>query len=434
MQKRSIIEDYLRTAGEQIRWKRARKPLLYELESHILDRRESLISDGVEEIEAETKAVAEMGDAETVGIELDRVHQPRPNWLLISSAAALFALGILLLWLIGGPSEQFKRMIVYGGIGIVFLILGYFCDYTLLAKYSVPIFAVLCTVCFIFPIMGNEFRTIAKQLIYALPFVYSMLLFNTQFKRKLLTLSVCAVLCLPVSFLQSNSSMIYVFVLLSIILVYAAFKGMIDKNRFKSFIPALCVIAAFSAIVLYLSLYDAWGGLSWRVHGIVRPESDPYSSGWVTLRVRELINTSVFVGAGETSEFVNQFTQSTDFANVEFMLATAAHKYGYILFIAIGLLLAAILGIIVYGIKKQSSRLGKLTLLAGGSSFAIRIAAYLMCNLGFNLIALDGIPLFSYNGKLLIFDMFVMGLMLSVFRMESIARDSNVQAHRLIKS
>lgn len=432
MQKHNTKAEYLETIGKQIRWKRAKKPLLYELESHILDRQSRLIEDGMEESEAETKAVAEMGDAETVGIELDRVHRPRPNWLLISATVSLFAFGTLLLWAVGGASEQFSNMLICGGIGIVFLILGYFCDYTLFAKYSVPIFAVLCAACLIFSVMGSKFLSTATQLCYALPFAYSMLLFNAGFKRKLLTLSLCGAACVFISILVMNgySMVIYNTVLLTVIIVYAAFNGLTDENRAKAFIPAAGVFAVFALLYFHL-LFIGGESAMWRVHGVLHPEADPYASGWVPLRVRELIDTSVFIGAGESSEFTNVFIQSTDFTNVDFMLATVAHKYGLILFIAVAVLLTAMLGVIAYGIKKQSCRLGKLTLLTVGSSFALRIAAYLMCNLGFNFISLDGIPLFSYSGKLMILDMFMAGIMLSVFRMESIARDSSAQPHPL---
>ena len=52
---------------------------------------------------------------------------------------------------------------------------------------------------------------------------------------------------------------------------------------------------------------------------------------------------------------------------------------------------------------------------------------YFACNLGFELFTMDGLMLFSYNGKLMLLDAFMAGIMLSVFRTESISRDSVIQ-------
>jgi len=62
-----------------------------------------------------------------------------------------------------------------------------------------------------------------------------------------------------------------------------------------------------------------------------------------------------------------------------------------------------------------------------GLCFGLRTAFYLLCNLGFTFITFEGIPLFSYCGKLTVIDMFMLGILLSVFRTESITRDSGIK-------
>lgn len=428
MQKHNTKEEYLETIGKQIRWKRAKKPLVYELESHILDRQSSFIENGMEETEAETRAVAEMGDAEAVGIELDRVHRPRPNWLLIGGVVSLFAFGVLLLWAVGGASEQFTNMLICGGIGVVFLILGYLCDYTALPKFSVPVLIALCFICAFASITGCLPQSSCIQLCYAFPFAFMGLIFSLKNTYKPYILSGAAFICvaLPIITASPLPTVTYNAVILSIILFYSASTGLVSENKFKSLLPALTVVS-FYILLIVACLHADNGRIRWTLQGIFNPESDPYASGWVPLRVRELIDTSVFIGVGESNEFIEYFTRSSDFTNVDFMLATGAHKYGLILFVAVAVLLAVMFFVIIYGVKKQSCRLGKLTLITVGSAFALRIAAYFMCNLGYPIISLNGIPLFSYNGKLIILDMFMTGVMLSVFRMESIARDSNIQ-------
>ncbi len=430
-------EEFLSAAGEQIRWKRARKPLLYELETHISDRCDALVSEGMEEKEAEAKAVSEMGDPEAIGLELDRVHRPKPNYLLIGGAAALFILGIALLRLVGGKTEQLTHMLIFGGIGIVFLVLGYFCDYTVLSKFSLPAFGVMCGICIIFPLMGNAFASTAAQLCYAMPLVFAGVVYSLKSPYKPYILSGAAVLILFVSMLSFStvSTFVYLFIVCGVILVYSAAKGIISSGKFKAWLPAASFLALFLLIIVSALANDGAHLLRRRfMEGALNPEADPLGGGWVPLRIRELLDTSVFVGAGETSEFSEVFMRSSDFTLKDYTLAVASHKLGLIVFIAVCSILLLMIGAVIIGAKKQSCTLSKLVILSIGISFALRIAAYISCNLGFTLISFDGIPLFSYNGKLLVIDMFITGLLLSVFRMESISRDSSAGRYASAKS
>ena len=96
---REVLGDYLAAVGAQIRWRRARRPLLRELSDHIADQAADFQTQGLEEEAALDRAVAEMGDPETVGRDLDRLHRPQNRWGL--------ALGVLFLLLAGPLSLPF---------------------------------------------------------------------------------------------------------------------------------------------------------------------------------------------------------------------------------------------------------------------------------------------------------------------------------------
>ena len=90
---REALQEYLEAAGAEIRWRRARGPLLRELSDHIADQAAEFQTQGLEEGPALERAVAEMGDPAAVGRDLDRLHRPQNRWGL--------ALGVLLLLLAG---------------------------------------------------------------------------------------------------------------------------------------------------------------------------------------------------------------------------------------------------------------------------------------------------------------------------------------------
>ena len=88
------MQDYLDAVGTQIRWHRARRPLLRELEDHITDQARDLEAAGGTRDEALERAVAEMGDPVEVGRALDRLHRPKTSWGLLICALAVMAAGL----------------------------------------------------------------------------------------------------------------------------------------------------------------------------------------------------------------------------------------------------------------------------------------------------------------------------------------------------
>ena len=419
------MDEFLTLTGQQIRWKQARRPLLSELEAHITDRRDALAAGGLEPEEAEAQAVREMGDPEDIGLALDRVHRPQPNWLLIGCAAGLLILGMLLLWAVGDRDTYLTPMLLYTAVGGAALVCGYFLDYTLLARCPAWVLFALCGVCMIFPMIGNVFLSTAAQLCYILPVLFIPLVYRARSgeKRDIVMMLCGAAACFAAAVFSHSwmSGCEYILVVCGGMVIYAAVKGWFGAFRRRvllwTFIPPAAVLA--------LLCISSWSSLERRfVYGILDPASDPLCFGWVPLRVRELISTSRLLGEGETSELLTSFITPNDICSVEHMLAVASHRFGFIVFILVAALAAAAGAVIVRGIRSQSCRLGALTVLTVGLCFGLRTVVYLVSNLGFTFIYLEGLPLFSYCGKLLVLDMLVTGLLLSVFRTRSIARDS----------
>ena len=137
---RECVNEYLETVGGQIRWRRARRLLLRELSDHIADQAAAFEAEGRSPEEALAGAVAEMGEPEAVGRELDRLHRPRNRWGLAITVAALFAAGVLLqlfaAGLMGDAKDVFYfRRQVLGLLLAAGVLTGlWFSDYTLLLR------------------------------------------------------------------------------------------------------------------------------------------------------------------------------------------------------------------------------------------------------------------------------------------------------------
>ena len=67
------IKEFLNTVCEQIKYKPIRNSISEELENHIEESKENYIRDGLEEKEAEEKAIVQMGNAEEIGKKLNKI-------------------------------------------------------------------------------------------------------------------------------------------------------------------------------------------------------------------------------------------------------------------------------------------------------------------------------------------------------------------------
>lgn len=81
-----------------------------------------------------------------------------------------------------------------------------------------------------------------------------------------------------------------------------------------------------------------------------------------------------------------------------------------------------------YLCKKQKNVLGYLVSLSVLLNFSIQIVIYVISNLGFYMaLSPLSFPLLSYGGRYLIINMFLIGLLLSVFRTGEYVREPNVK-------
>ena len=93
-------KEFLNTVCEQIKYKPIRNSISEELKNHIEDRKEELIEMGQNEEEAEKNAVEQMGDAEIIGKELNKVHRPRLDWKLLIILVVLLIFGFVISYII----------------------------------------------------------------------------------------------------------------------------------------------------------------------------------------------------------------------------------------------------------------------------------------------------------------------------------------------
>ena len=279
---RECVNEYLETVGGQIRWRRARRVLLRELSDHIADQAAAFEAEGRSPEEALAGAVAEMGEPEAVGRELDRLHRPRNRWGLAITVAALFAAGVLLqlfaAGLMGDAKDVFYfRRQVLGLLLAAGVLTGlWFSDYTLLLRRKwVPAAALLLFS--LAPLWGLPFGwpfLSYKLMLYPtllLPVPYAALVVSLR-GRGTRAVLLCGGLALPLPIwaFVAISSTGYLVTLASMLLVLLAavglgwFRGKRRWNLLAALGPALTILP-----LLFLRHLEY---AAWRIDAFLGPD------------------------------------------------------------------------------------------------------------------------------------------------------------------
>ena len=383
---RECVNEYLETVGGQIRWRRARRLLLRELSDHIADQAAAFEAEGRSPEDALAGAVAEMGEPEAVGRELDRLHRPRNRWGLAVTVAALFAAGVLLqlfaAGLMGDAKDVFYfRRQVLGLLLAAGVLTGlWFSDYTLLLRRKwVPAAAllllclgpILCTP--LLPFYSYHGYQLALYPTLLLPVPYAALVVSLR-GRGTRAVLLCGGLALPLPIwaFVAVSSTGYLVTLASMLLVLLAAVGL---GWFR-------------------------GKLRWNLLAALGPDLF-----YERLRMGEL--PSLFVGSSP-----------------ELLLAEAAQGLGRWVFWAAAGLIVLFAALLLRRIRALHSRTGKLLALSAFLPLFLQAAIYWLYNLGWWPLGVLSLPFLSYGVFFLLVDAALAGVLLSVFRMDALVRDT----------
>lgn len=134
------IKEFLNNVCEQIKYKPIRNEISKELENHINETKENYIEKGMEENEAEEKAIKQMGSAEDIGKKLNKIHKPKFNVQLLILLFILLEFGFLVNYL--DHTDKWKMNLIVIVLSVIPFLLIYFFDYRKLQKYSNLIYAI----------------------------------------------------------------------------------------------------------------------------------------------------------------------------------------------------------------------------------------------------------------------------------------------------
>ena len=149
------IKEFLNKICNEIKYKPIRKEISEEIQTHIEEIKQNNINNGMEEQIAEEKAIKEMGEAEEIGKQLNKIHRPKLDWKLLILIIILTTYGLIIAILKEKSTNNnyIANTIFHIIIGLIIGIAIYFFDYRKIKKYSNLIY-IIATIIMILPKIG----------------------------------------------------------------------------------------------------------------------------------------------------------------------------------------------------------------------------------------------------------------------------------------
>lgn len=435
------IKEFLNTVCEQIKYKPIRNSISEELENHIEESKENYIEEGMQEEEAEEKAITQMGSAEEIGKSLNKIHRPKLDWKLLIILIVLLGFGFLVAFTrasstVSDGYNYIERYVSALIVGSIFSIFIYFVDYTKIMKYS-NIFYVIATSVVVYSFLfgininGLPYIYISPSITFS-PVVIAMPLyiiafvgflnsekqyitiFNKNINLKLVKIITLSIISIFI--FVSIPAIVSAFILGLIYLIIGTVKLVQTKTNRKRNLLILWGIPIILGTILLLSVIIETPYIVDRFVAVYNPESQADCYGWIPLNRKIIINSAQTFGeADDTSNALEIFDEGTNYAFISIL----AH-YGWV--VSVGIVIAVLalsIELIINSIKIKEIN-GKLLIIGMSSMFILQSIFNIFMNLNLMIDANFNLPFVSYGRLNLIVNMMCLALVLSIYRRKDI--------------
>lgn len=442
------MERFIRDITEQIRCVRAREAVAKELSDHILDQAAAYEENGEDQETALSRAIREMGDPVTIGVELDRIHRPQTDVKMIVMVLLFSIGGMLLQYIVGGymPMGGANGSSVYlsqlGRQSLIMLVsFGvmagmYFLDYSFIGRYAETIYWVMTIGFFLIRINSREVNgrhPVMLMLVYLYLPVYAGMLYRMRGKGYRAVAKGMILQVLTAAFVYYQASILHavfaVYLIQLILLILAICKGWFQVNKRDAVIVVVSVMVIIPMAVCLFSLAigaKTADNFRWqRIQAWLHPEEDPYGRGYTYMWIRQGLAKSKLIGAYEGFSFDDEIMWAIPRTD-PFILLEIVFSFG----ILAGLLvIAAFTALIVHVfgiIRRQKNQLGFMIAAACFMVFLDNCVEGILINSGFFPVTSLQLPFLSFGVGSTITYAVLIGLLLSIYRNEKIVTDHTV--------
>lgn len=446
------MDEYLAALTGQIRSKKVRGMVEEEIRAHLEDQAAAYEEQGMPREQAVQKAVEQMGDPVTVGIELDQIHRPKAGWRIILMILAISFIGLLAQYFFyyrfadarmlpprtaaaASPLDIFWKQCGYTLAGLGVMILLYLIDYSMIGRWAKSLGASFLAglwmvwVLQIFPVINGSYFYM-KCVLYLFVPVFGGILHqyrNTGMTGVLKCLIwIGAAFWAGIRFIGGGLGVTLDMAVICWILLLAA----VGKGWFA---PSKKLSQVLPAVLLPMTA-AFWGAMNLypyqiaRIQAIISYRMDPESSAYINNTARELTAELTFHGAGwkQLLEQEQLPIQRLPGVSYDYIMLQIASVGGIA---AAALLILILAGFYLYLTKmvfRQKNQLGQMMGLGCVLVLFLETLRNLANNFGFYTLSTGGLPFFSYGRSHTIMVYALLGILLSIYRYQNVAQEPTI--------
>lgn len=419
-------QEYVQQVCEQIRWKKAHNVVEEELLAHIEDQQEAFQAEGMSAEEAEELAVAEMGSPLETGSQFDRIYRPKMEWSIVLLVGVMLILGtILRLRLLNAMGTGIATTDLWGiPVGLVFMMLGYWLDYTILQANSVGravlLFGVYATIYIAAIVLFGDLerqysKVIYHYLVLLFPIAYCTILYLLRGQGSIGFLLAFILLCGSVLLARCDEfcELLLLLGTEGVVLFYALWKNWFHCSRWWA--TAFSIFPLVPVIMILRYPYRIK-----RIYALFDPYADPLNFGYISCQILDNLRNATWFGGG--TEALIPLKLYLPGTSVNYLLTSALAYWGWSVIVLVLVSYALLLAICFIAFRKIKSTFGRFVALSIISQWVIQILLYVMTN--FTAMQIGTYPLLFVQGSAATTcNLFLLGLLLSVYKTGAVVKD-----------
>jgi cell division protein FtsW (lipid II flippase) len=427
-------EEYLDSVCKEIKFKAARKVLRRELAAHIDDKRQELASAGTPD--AESEAVAMMGEAKEAGRALNAIHRPRIEWRVFLCVLLLSLAGTMIIrnfnsddiyFVSGAWSYGVQLFAMFLGICIAFSL--YFLDYTRIVKLRFVFYFSSIGLLLLYILLGDRMSLFLTQsnIVTSSTILFLLGIFGFIGNRKrqniaglLLILVPCIGAMLTMGMVAASLYSLLIGLVSFSALFISIFRSS-DKLHIRliHLLAVACILSAAQMLVMKISPYYVY-----RIIGLIGFGTQIGQYGNNPAIISQITGGAKLLGVSDYY-IANQSSNISE-SGTTFILASVLARYGWLT--ALGLMLAfmALFIFMASRVRKIEYPLGKLIAIGITIFFLTRFVLNVLTSLGIMEGVSFGLPFVSYGYAGYITDWLLIGIFLSVWRRSTFMKNDNI--------
>ncbi|MGM0903953.1 MAG: FtsW/RodA/SpoVE family cell cycle protein [Bacillota bacterium] len=413
---KNLKEHFMAEVLHQIKSKEAKNFIQKELTYHIRKSKSELLTEGLSDEAAEEKAVMQMGSPSELGQQFNKLHRPKTDWMLLGLFIIALGMGLLPILSVKGETYSYSlvaNQTVFILVGTATALVMMYFDLRKLKKWKWLFLSMGLSMLLALLLIPNitvngtyYIRILGLNIssITALPFLFlfwASYLSNQKPKPWVIIPLYLITAFLFVSLTALPVAMIYSFLML-VLFWGSAFSR-------KTIYITTCIVAGMSVIFSTLLWFVSKSYQKERIFGFLNPEADPNASGYIYIKINELMAGGGWFGNEKAPQYAPEM--STDFA-----FANVTYYYGWLVASGLVLVLVLLASRMLFMTKKIKEPFGKQLVTGAIALFSIQFIYHLGMSLGLLPFISISLPFISYGLTPAVLNSFIIGVVLSVYR------------------